>query len=79
MRNAFLERFGVSPKAYLQALRLNGVRRVLRRSDPLNSKVSNVANYWGFWHMGQFAADYRRLFGELPSDTLRKPLLNNTK
>jgi len=30
-----------------------------------------VANAWGFWHMGQFARDYRRLFGELPSDTLR--------
>ena len=30
---------------------------------------ANVAHRWGFWHMGQFARDYRRLFGELPSET----------
>jgi hypothetical protein len=24
-------------------------------------------------HMGQFAADYRRQFGELPSETFKRP------
>ncbi|MCK5375915.1 MAG: helix-turn-helix domain-containing protein, partial [Acidobacteria bacterium] len=33
--------------------------------------VTDVANNWGFWHMGQFAADYRKMFGELPSQTLQ--------
>ena len=69
---AFLERFGVSPKAFLQAFRLNGVYRELRRRDPSSTSIVDVANHWGFWHMGQFAADYRKLFGELPSETLRK-------
>jgi hypothetical protein len=32
----------------------------------------DVANNWGFWYMGRFAADYRRQFGELPSVTLRR-------
>ena len=32
--------------------------------------VAEVASRWGFWHMGQLAADYRQLFGELPSETL---------
>jgi len=27
---------------------------------------------WGFWHFGHFAQDYRRLFGELPSQTWRR-------
>jgi AraC-like DNA-binding protein len=68
---AFLERFGVTPKAYLTAQRLNAVRRELvPGSNPV--KVADVANRWGFWHMGQFAADYRRQFGELPSETLRR-------
>lgn len=26
----------------------------------------------GYWHMSQFASDYRRMFGELPSDTLKQ-------
>ncbi|UCG61547.1 MAG: helix-turn-helix domain-containing protein [Candidatus Zixiibacteriota bacterium] len=34
--------------------------------------IADVANHWGFWHMGQFSADYRRLFGELPLETLRR-------
>ncbi len=72
LRYAFLEKFGVSPKSYLLAMRLNGVRRQLRNADPSSAIIANVANHWGFWHMGQFAADYRRLFGELPSETLRR-------
>ena len=31
--------------------------------------IIDAASRWGFWHMGQFAADYRRKFGELPSET----------
>ena len=71
LQYCFQERFGLSPKQYLQTWRLNGVRRVLRQSDPRTTKVADVANHWGFWHMGQFAADYRKLFYELPSETLR--------
>ena len=72
LQYAFLERFGVSPKTYLQSLRFNRVRTDLRSADPRSVRVVDVANHWGFWHMGQFAADYRRLFGELPSKTLGK-------
>jgi len=72
LRYAFFEQFGVSPKSYLTAMRLNGVRRQLNHADPSLAKIADVANHWGFWHMGQFAADYRRLFGELPSETLNR-------
>jgi len=57
--------------AYLKANRLIAVRRQLRRSSPDKGTITNLANNWGFWHMGQFAADFRRYFGELPSQTLR--------
>jgi AraC-like DNA-binding protein len=65
---AFREHFGVTPKAYIRVIRLNRARRDLLKAAP-EVLVADVANRWGFWHMGQFATDYKRLFGELPSDT----------
>lgn len=67
---AFRERFGVSPKAYLLARRLDGVRRTLRH-DPDSRSVTDVAMQWSFHHLSRFAAQYRRQFGELPSETVR--------
>lgn len=69
LRYAFREQFGVGPKQHLQSVRLSGVRRDLRRAEA-GVKLADVANRWGFWHLGQFAADYRRQFCELPSETL---------
>jgi len=67
---AFHEVFGVTPKQYLQATRLDRVRKELCRNGPA-VKITEVAAEWGFWHMGKFASDYRRQFGELPSETLQ--------
>ena len=72
LRRAFTECLGVPPNPYLRARRLNGVYRELRSGAAQGLLVSEIAHRWGFWHMGQFAADYRRLFGELPSATLAR-------
>ena len=72
LQHAFLEHFGLSPKAYLQVQRLNDTHRELFASHPRDAKVADIAHRQGFWHMGQFASDYKRLFGELPSKTLSK-------
>lgn len=74
LRYAFEERFGLSPKQYLGAYRLNRVRSELLRAECTKASVRAIAEKWGFWHMGQFAADYRRMFGDYPSDSLRKKL-----
>lgn len=70
LERAFDDEFGVGPKRYLQARRLAAVNRelVLDRTRT----VAEVANEWGFWHMGNFAAIYRKQFGELPSETLSR-------
>ena len=49
-------------------MRLNRVRVELMRNQKFN-KISDIANKWGFWHMGQFAHDYHKLFNEKPSQT----------
>jgi AraC family transcriptional regulator, ethanolamine operon transcriptional activator len=66
----FQDVLGTSPLKYLRALRLNGVRRALRGGA---ASVQQAAARWGFWRLGEFAADYRRQFGELPSHTLKQP------
>lgn len=70
LRNVFLDYFGVPPRYYLAVRRLHQVRAVLRSSDPDAITVTAVAARFGFWHFGRFAREYRRLFGERPSETL---------
>lgn len=67
---AFRERFELSPKAYMLARRLDGVRAELRQNHDGQS-ITHTANQWGFNHLSRFAASYRRQFGELPSQTMR--------
>lgn len=69
LNRAFKERFGVSPKQYIVAMRLTEVRRALINSQG-SVRITDVASDWGFWHLGRFARDYKRMFGELPSESL---------
>ena len=61
---------GTTPMGRLLALRLHEARRLLRSGRP-NATVAQVAVEVGFNQFGRFAATYRAMFGELPSDTLR--------
>ena len=65
----FREAFGITPKRFLKALRLNAVRSALLNAGS-ESTVAELAYRWGFSHLSNFAADYCRMFGELPSRTL---------
>ena len=67
---AFMEEFGIGPKHYLHIMRLSRVRHDLN-SERDDLSITDVANRWGFWHMGKLAADYKAQFGELPSETRR--------
>lgn len=69
LQNATQEVFGISPQHYLKAIRLNGFRRALKLREPQREAIGDVAARWGFWHLSQLAQDYRKLFGELPSQT----------
>ncbi|PAS96949.1 MAG: AraC family transcriptional regulator [Candidatus Dactylopiibacterium carminicum] len=70
LQNCVEEITGLSPLAYMRNIRLNAVRRELRRGDPC-TPISSIAYAWGFGHLSQFAQDYRQQFGELPSATRR--------
>ena len=66
----FQEVLGMSPMKYQRITRLNRTQQALKQAR-VGENVFDIASRWGFWHMGQFSQDYKRLFGELPSDTLR--------
>jgi len=72
LQYSFEETLGTHPTWYLRVLRLNAVRRELRRQSSMDVSVGDVAYRWGFWHLSRFAMHYRQLFGELPSDTLKR-------
>ena len=67
---AFESLLGRSPIQHANILRLHAARRRITESGS-DGTVRAVAEELGFWHPGQFSADYRRLFGELPSETKR--------
>ena len=71
LHEAFREHLGTTPKAYLKVLRLNAARHDLLHGGP-GKRVTDAALDWGFLHFGWFARDYRRLFGETPSQTLQR-------
>ena len=72
LQYSFQEVLGLNPVCYLRAMRLNGVRRDLKCGEPPATSVQGTAAEWGFWHLGHFVTDYKRMFGELPSETLRR-------
>jgi AraC family ethanolamine operon transcriptional activator len=72
LREAFQQYFGVAPLRYLNRRTLHQVRTALKAADPTVATVTKIATRFGVWELGRFARDYRNLFGELPSETLRR-------
>jgi AraC-like DNA-binding protein len=62
---AFYEHYGVSPLSFVRAIRLQEVWRLLRTGS---ARVTEAAVTCGFTHLGKFSADFRRMFGVLPSE-----------
>lgn len=73
LRAACEEHLGMGPIRYLTLRRMHLVRRALLRADPSNSTVTTIVTDHGFWELGRFSVAYRTLFGETPSETLRRP------
>ena len=60
-----------TPMTYLHELRMTEARHDLLAQPPSLS-VAEVARKWGFSHLGRFAIDYKRQFGESASETRRR-------
>jgi len=70
LHHAFKKDYGITPKKYLQNLRLNAVRKELLLADAKVATINNIAQKYNFYHMGHFSAEYKKLFSQTPSQTL---------
>jgi len=67
----FESRRGMSPMRYVTERRLAAARSRLLRASAAD-EVTGIATDLGFTHLGRFAIAYREVFGESPSQTLRR-------
>lgn len=72
LREAFRSCTGTSPCQFLRQLRLQRVRERLLELGPGDTSVTREAVAMGFTELGRFAGEYRQVFGEPPSITLRR-------
>lgn len=69
---AFRDAFGLTPLGFLKLRRMHRARRDLLLTCPETATVMAVACRHGFYHPTRFAKNYRQLFGEQPSITLKR-------
>jgi AraC-like DNA-binding protein len=73
IQQGFREELGMTPMTYVRERRLERVHEELSDAIPADGvTVTAVAERWGFHHLGSFAVEYRKRWGEAPSDTLRR-------
>lgn len=72
LRYAFENLLGISPNRYLSMLRLCTACRSLSLTDASRRSVKSIALSCGLWDLSRFADNYRRVFGELPRETLSR-------
>jgi len=68
----FKKYFGVSPMQFLRARRFEAAHSELSRGTLEGHSVTETAMRYGFTHLGKFAKEYRQIFHELPSETLKR-------
>lgn len=68
---AFRQHRNCTPRQMIERHRLERIREELAHAAP-DKSVTSVAMDNGVVHLGRFAASYREMFGENPSDTLTR-------
>ena len=70
LRKAFHKIHGLPPCRHLRMSRLSQARRALLSADCKGVTVTEIATGFGFVELGRFSVEYRKVFGESPSQTL---------
>ncbi len=63
--------FNKTPRELIKAHRLNAIKKILESTTDETINLLHLSMDFGFMHQGRFAGEYKKLFGESPSQTLR--------
>lgn len=75
---AFNRTVGVGPKKFLRLRQLNLIRRALRNRTMIEKRsITEILTTYGVSELGRAAGDYRILFGETPSETVKRSQLED--
>ena len=77
LRKLFNEIHGRPPSRHLRMLRLSQVRGALLSARGQLVTVTEIATDFGFAELGRFSVEYRKVFGESPSETLHQAHASN--
>lgn len=72
LQTGFKTHLGLSPMEFVTREKLKLVREKLEAANPVKERVGDIAAKCGFYHASNFSRNYKRLFGESPSETLER-------
>jgi AraC-like DNA-binding protein len=75
----FARSVGQAPMRYLRQVRLERVHDELTQAESGATTITQAASRWGFTHLGRFASEYRKAYGEPPSASLTQLGTNTTR
>lgn len=79
LQEAFRRDLQTTPMRFVREVRLRRAHDVLVTAEPGTVTVSGVAADWGFTNLGRFSERYQARFGELPHETLRRPVVRRRR
>ncbi|MBL3601792.1 MAG: helix-turn-helix transcriptional regulator [gamma proteobacterium endosymbiont of Lamellibrachia anaximandri] len=78
LQYAFQKNIGVTPLQYILHRKLHAIRIELQRSfSDTHTNVASIAMLYSMTHLGRFSLNYKGLFGEPPSATLKQTNAKN--
>ena len=78
LSKAFRDRMKLSLNSYIRYYRLRCIYQELSSAQD-KSNITNIAMKWGVNHLGRFSLEYKQQFGESPSETVRKSMLQKLR
>ena len=72
LSRSFEKKYGIGPMSFIKQRRLDAAYLNLLSAKPGAATVTQVAIEYGFTHIGKFAIEYRKAFGESPSTSLAR-------